>query len=104
MRVGTLAMEERTSEFLLQLPDRSCQGGLSHMAALSRMSEVQVLAQGQEIPHLMHFHNRPPEWLPWINLKRSPSSGRALCFITTVMENAIVTAGRPDVIDCLFFG
>jgi hypothetical protein len=60
VRVGTLPVEESAAELLLQLPDRPCQGGLSHMAALGRVGEVQVLAQGEEVPHLVHFHGTPP--------------------------------------------
>jgi len=60
MRVRSLSVEERPSEFLLQLPDRPRQGGLGYMAALGRLSKVQLLAQGEEIPHLMHLHGIPP--------------------------------------------
>src|SRR3712207_3689473 len=42
--VGPLPMEKRTSELLLQLPDRSRQRGLVHMTAFRRLGKVQVLA------------------------------------------------------------
>jgi hypothetical protein len=85
--VSTLAVEESAAQFFLELPDRPCQRRLSHMAALSRMGEVKVLAQGQEVSHLMHFHGTP---------SREEEPGKRPAKPNTLVGNLSSPASRPS--------
>src|SRR5215813_2965728 len=51
-----LAMEQEPAELVLQQLDGARERRLRHVAFLGRAGEVQLLAQGEEIPDLMHFH------------------------------------------------
>ena len=56
MRSRPLTMEQEAAELVLQELDGARERGLRHVAFLGRAGEVQLLAQGEEIPDLMHFH------------------------------------------------
>src|SRR5215207_4167487 len=58
VRIRSLPMEQRATQLIFQLLDGPREGWLRHVAPLGRVSEVQVLAKGEEIANLMHFHGR----------------------------------------------
>ena len=58
MRVGALAVKQRTAQLFFELLDGARQRGLRDVAALGRAGEVQFLAEAEEIADLMHFHER----------------------------------------------
>src|SRR6516164_1582516 len=56
MRSRPLAVEQEAAELVLQELDGARERRLRHVAFLGRAGEIQLLAQGEEIPDLMHFH------------------------------------------------
>ena len=56
MRAGSLTVEKIPSELVFQQLDGTGQCRLGNVAFLGRTGEVQLLAQSEEIPDLMHFH------------------------------------------------
>src|SRR5215467_6684225 len=56
MRVCALPMKQLAAKFLLQKPDRACQGGLRNIALLGGSSEIELGGDREKIPDLMHFH------------------------------------------------
>src|SRR5262249_6501248 len=75
MGVVALAAEQRPAQFVLQPLDGARQRGLRDIAGLGRPREVQGLADGQEIPDLMHFHGGSlPEARPDCQSHPAPES------------------------------
>src|SRR5262249_10570329 len=60
MRSRPLAVEEEPAELVLQQLNGARERRLRHVAFLGRPGEVQLLAKGEKIPDLMHFHGRHP--------------------------------------------
>src|SRR5262249_45927683 len=56
MRSRPLAAEGEPAELVLQQLDGARERRLRHVAFLGRAGEIQLLAQGEEIPDPMHFH------------------------------------------------
>ncbi len=56
MGARPLAVEQQPAELLLEQLDGARQGRLGHVATLGRAGEVQLLAEGEEVFDLMHFH------------------------------------------------
>jgi hypothetical protein len=98
MRSRPLAMEQEAAELVLQELDGTRERWLRHVAFLGRAGEVQLSAQGEEIPDLMHFHgiasqctvtSRPRFGLP-------NHRGRAISQLVVAATNpALAGLGRP---------
>ena len=56
MGVCSLAIYEGAAELLLEKLDGPGERRLGDIASLGRPGEVELLAQGEEIPDLMHLH------------------------------------------------
>src|SRR6266404_5797897 len=56
MRLGTLAMEKRSTELFLKLLDRTRDRRLRGFAAFGGTREVQYVGDCEKIANLMHFH------------------------------------------------
>ena len=60
-----LAKKQRTAELRLQLLDCSSKSRLGDVAVFGGARKAQCLRRSKEIPHLVHFHERPhcePGW------------------------------------------
>jgi hypothetical protein len=53
------SVEQRESQFALQIPDLPRQGGLSNTEALSRTSKMLLFANDDEVPQVPKFHLIP---------------------------------------------
>jgi hypothetical protein len=60
MGVAAFAMEERSTEFVLQLLDGARQRGLADIALLRGSREIERAGQRHKISDLLHFHRQPP--------------------------------------------
>jgi hypothetical protein len=56
VREISLAAEQQSPDFVLELLDRAAQRRLGHVASLCRAREVAGLADGQEITNVVHVH------------------------------------------------
>src|SRR5262249_33882118 len=74
MRSRPLAMEQEAAELVLQELDGTRERRLRHVAFLGRAGEVQLLAQGEEIPNLMHFHGDNP-----LSVRSRPRANASAC-------------------------
>jgi hypothetical protein len=53
-------MEQRAAQLMLQLLNCPSERGLANVALLGSAREVQRTREGDEIPNLLHFHERVP--------------------------------------------